>query len=74
MDNNLKIQLKEAKKLYDSKKYDESLILYEELFSENPDEFKRNDLISYSGQSISPALKNSQMRMNFLMQSNSSQN
>lgn len=48
MDNNLKIQLKEAKKLYDSKKYDESLILYEELFSENPDEFKRNDLISYS--------------------------
>lgn len=47
MENNLNIQLNEAKKLYSSKKYAESLNIYEELFSNYSDEFKLNDLISY---------------------------
>lgn len=48
MDNNINVQIKEAKKLYNSKKYEESLNLYEKLFNENPDEFRINELISYS--------------------------
>ena len=40
-------QLKQAKKLYDSSKYEESLDLYEQLFNENPDDFNIGDLISY---------------------------
>ena len=40
-------QFKQAKKLYDSSKYEESLDLYEQLFNENPDDFNIGDLISY---------------------------
>ena len=47
MSTNIKMQLKEAKKLYDSKKYDESLELYEQLFNENPQDFDCNSKISY---------------------------
>ena len=47
MSNNIKIQLKEAKRLYDSLKYEESLELFEQLYSENPEAFTRNELISY---------------------------
>lgn len=47
MDNDIKIQLKEAKKLYDSHKYEESLELFEKLFRIDPEEFARNDRISY---------------------------
>lgn len=47
MSTNIKIQLKEAKKLYDSKKYDESLELFEQLFNENPQDFDFNSKISY---------------------------
>lgn len=48
MESNVNTQLKHAKKLYDSKKYEESLNLYELIFNENPDEFKLHDRISYS--------------------------
>lgn len=47
MDSDISIQLKQAKKLYDSHKYEESLDLYENLFNENQDDFSRGDLISY---------------------------
>ena len=47
MDNDIRNQLKEARKLYDSKKYDESLEMYEELFNESPEEFDLNSRISY---------------------------
>ena len=47
MNSDIKIQLKEAKKLYDSHKYEKSLELYEQLFKTNPKEFTRNELISY---------------------------
>jgi len=47
MEINIEIQLKEARKLYDSKNYDESLNLYEKLFNENPEGFDINSKISY---------------------------
>lgn len=47
MSTNIKIQLKEAKKLYDLKEFDESLELYEQLFSENSQDFDFNSKISY---------------------------
>ena len=52
--------IKYAKKLYDSKKYDESLELYEELFNQNPNMFNRNDLISYCWAIYQVHVKNSQ--------------
>ena len=52
--------IKYAKKLYDSKKYDESLELYEELFNQNPNMFNRNDLISYCWAIYQVHIKNSQ--------------
>ena len=39
--------IKNAKKLYDSKKYEESLELYEDIYNQNPELFKKNNLISY---------------------------
>ncbi len=47
MNSDINVQLKEAKKLYSSKKYEESLNLYEKLYAENPDEFNSYQLISY---------------------------
>lgn len=47
MTEDIKIQLKQAKKLYDSKNYEESLELFEKLFNENPDEFGLDFRISY---------------------------
>lgn len=47
MDKNIKIQLRQAKKLYDSKKYEEALDLYEQLFNENSNDFDMNSKISY---------------------------
>ena len=47
MKNDIKIQLRQAKKLYDSKKYEESLNLYEQLFNKNENDFTKRDLISY---------------------------
>lgn len=41
------MQISEAKKLYDSFKYEESLELFEQLYSENPNAFTKNELISY---------------------------
>ena len=42
MDDNVKNQFKEARKLYDLKKYEESLNLYEQLYNENIDDFELN--------------------------------
>ena len=47
MDDNVKNQFKEARKLYDLKKYEESLNLYEQLYNENIDDFDLNSKISY---------------------------
>lgn len=47
MSSDINVQLKEAKKLYDSKKYDESLKLYKQLYTESSEEFTLNALISY---------------------------
>ena len=51
-------QFKQAKKLYDSYKYEESLDLYEQLFNENPDDFNRRDLISYCWATYQCRVKN----------------
>ena len=47
MDNNIKIDLKNAKNEYGSKNYEESLKIFEELYNENPEDFNKYDLISY---------------------------
>ena len=47
MNENICIKLREARKLYDSKKYMESLELYEQLFNENPIMFNKENPISY---------------------------
>ena len=47
MNSDIKFQLQEARKLYDSKKHEESLNLYEQLFRDNKEDFTRNNLISY---------------------------
>ena len=47
MSKEFNLQIDEAKKLYVSKDYDESLELFEELYRNNPDSFKHSDLISY---------------------------
>lgn len=47
MNRDINIKLKETRKLYDSKKYVESLNSYEELFNDYSEQFKRSDLISY---------------------------
>lgn len=43
-----KIQLKDAKKLYCLKKYDESLKLFNQVFNQNPDNFDFKSKVSYS--------------------------
>ena len=48
MDNNVNIGLRQARQFYDSKKYDESLEIYNQLFSKFPDEFDMGSRISYS--------------------------
>jgi tetratricopeptide (TPR) repeat protein len=47
MDMNVKTQLNQAIKLYDSKKYEKSLEIYEQLFNNSSDEFDFNSRISY---------------------------
>lgn len=47
MESDIKNDLKQAKKEYDSKKYVESLKIYERIFQKVPEIFKLNDLISY---------------------------
>ena len=47
MSDNISVQLREARKMYDSKKYSESLELYEQLFNQNPESFNKGNLISY---------------------------
>lgn len=47
MNRDIQVNLKEARKLYDSKKYVESLNLYKQLFKDNQEDFTRNNLISY---------------------------
>lgn len=47
MDSNIKSNLKQAKKEYDSKNYSESLGIYEQIFDKSPEIFKLGDLISY---------------------------
>ena len=47
MNNEIKVQLIEAKKLYNLKKYLESLDLYEQLFRQNQESFTNGNLISF---------------------------
>ena len=47
MSNNINDKFREAKNLYDSQNYEESLKIYEQLFNENPDAFSKYNLISY---------------------------
>lgn len=47
MESDIKNDLRQAKKEYDSYNYSESLKIYEKLFSQFPNEFKLNDLISF---------------------------
>ena len=46
--DNVKIRLRQARKFYDSKEYEKSLEIYEQLFKKSPDEFDMGSRISYS--------------------------
>lgn len=47
MRSDIRLQLNEAKKLYNSKEYAKSIDIYENLFNESFEEFKFNDRVSY---------------------------